>query len=153
MLTKSGHFWTTYLPRPVNVSCERPLTRECIRKGAVGARIHRSLGPGHHLFHPQNFRSLDFNIYFSCNLLHRYVSCHYSKILFNFSLKKITAKFLSASPVSIMILILLGKLFIVLSSRIRKLCTYSRQGRGTTTSFWVSSALDCSVCRWHWTQF
>ena len=24
-LTKSGHFWTTYLPRHVNVVCERPL--------------------------------------------------------------------------------------------------------------------------------
>ena len=25
MLTKNGHFWTTYLPRLVNVVCERPL--------------------------------------------------------------------------------------------------------------------------------
>ena len=25
MLTKNGYFWTTYLPRPVNVVCERPL--------------------------------------------------------------------------------------------------------------------------------
>ena len=25
-MTKSGHFWTTYLPRLVNVVCERPLT-------------------------------------------------------------------------------------------------------------------------------
>ena len=34
MLTKIGHFWTTYLPRLVNVVCEQPLTllgKNCVK--------------------------------------------------------------------------------------------------------------------------
>jgi hypothetical protein len=45
MLTKSGHFWTTYLPRLANVVCERPLVLLTIKDMNVdgsGTRIRRN---------------------------------------------------------------------------------------------------------------
>ena len=40
-LTKSGHFWTNYLPRLVNVVCERPPT---LKAAAFRGRVQGCCG-------------------------------------------------------------------------------------------------------------